>query len=204
MSTSSPPDDVFRRAHPLAAALIERLRSRSHARVLEIGAGRGRNTEALKAAGFSVLSIADDRIDDFAARNAGALIDAVGSFDGALSTHGFLHGGESTIAETIIHAADALRPGAPLYATFASVRDARYGNGIQLAPHTFAPESGDEQGVPHTYFDERALRELLQGFFAIESLREQNVDEIVGAWAHRVRPQGHVHWIAHLRRGGTG
>jgi hypothetical protein len=204
MSTSSPPDDVFRRAHPLAASLIERLRSQSHARVLEIGTGSGRNTDALKAAGFSVLSIADDRIEDFAARNAGALIDAVGSFDGALCTHGFLHGSEATIGATVRHAADALKRGAPLYATFASVRDERYGKGTQLGPHTFAPESGDEQGVPHTYFDEPAVRELLEGFFAIESLREQNVDEIVGAWAHRERPHGHVHWIAQLRRGERG
>jgi hypothetical protein len=48
------------------------------------------------------------------------------------------------------------------------------------------------------------VRELLEGFFAIESLREQNVDEIVGAWAHRERPHGHVHWIAQLRRGERG
>jgi hypothetical protein len=200
MSTASSSENSFRRAHPLALALIERLRDIPHVRVLELGTGSGRNTEALKAAGFSVLGIRDDTIESFASGNAGAMIDTGGSFDGAISTHGLLHGTPATIAAAVAHISDTLKPDAPLFATFASVRDSRYGKGVRLAQHTFASESGDEQGVAHTYFDEPALRELLERFFTMESLQEQNVDGIAGAWAHTEPLRGRVHWIARLRK----
>ncbi|MFZ1017913.1 MAG: hypothetical protein WAN39_08595, partial [Candidatus Cybelea sp.] len=52
--------------HPLAVRLIEHLRAEPAARVLEFASGRGRNTEALRAAGFTVVAV-DDRIAGSAA-----------------------------------------------------------------------------------------------------------------------------------------
>lgn len=101
----------------------------------------------------------------------------------------------------MLHAvADVLQTGAPLYATFASKADARYGRGTRVDEDAFAPDEGDEQGVAHAYFDERALREMLEHEFIVESLEEHNVDDVAGRWAHAEKPQGSVHWFVRARR----
>ncbi|HUA09530.1 MAG TPA: hypothetical protein VMA98_09670, partial [Candidatus Acidoferrales bacterium] len=73
--TSDSPEALSRPPHPLALALIERLRERPGAEVLEVGAGSGRNTPALIAAGLRVGSEP-----------------ARGPYAAALSTHALLHG----------------------------------------------------------------------------------------------------------------
>ena len=72
--TSDSPEAVPRPPHPLALDLIERLRDRPGARVLEIGAGSGRNTRALIGAGLRVQAPPDS-----------------GPYAAALSTHALLH-----------------------------------------------------------------------------------------------------------------
>ncbi|MBV8196925.1 MAG: hypothetical protein JO263_02210 [Candidatus Eremiobacteraeota bacterium] len=55
--------------------------------------------------------------------------------------------------------------------------------------------------MPHVYFDEPRLRALLEPLFEIEALEEQDVDRIVGRWAHQQQPlSGAVHWFAIARR----
>lgn len=176
--------------HPLAAALIERLRSQPAARVLEVGQGRGRNTAALLASNFSVQSI----------RDGAEVPDVESAFDAALSTHALLHGTPSTVEAGVRAIARALKPDAPLYATFASKRDGRFGQGTRVAEDAFTPNDGEERDVPHAYFDESGLRRILEERFVIESLDERSVDEVVGAWAHPQRPHGSVHWFVRARR----
>jgi len=187
MHTPSPHDPNLRRAHPLAAALIEHLKLLPNARVLEIGAGRGRNTAALTAAGLDLCAIADE--------NVHRMSPSPPPFDGALSTHALLHGTTGEIACIVNAIAQALRGGAPLYATFGSTRDARYGKGTRVDAGTFAPQEGDEAGVAHAYFDDPSLRALLESRFAIEAMEERNVDDVAGSWAHSQRPHGTVHWF---------
>ncbi len=178
-------------AHPLADALIERLRGRG-ARVLELGAGSGRNTAALQAAGFDVRAIRDDDVPEIAPGD--------GAFDAALSTHALLHGTPAAIACTVQKTARALKPHAPFYCTFSSKRDARCGRGRRIADDTYAPLSGDEAGVPHAYFDEAGLRAMLQQWYEVESLQEHEVDTIVGRWAHAQPRSGAVHWFLRARK----
>ena len=175
----------LRRAHPLAISLIARLRAIPNARVLEIGAGTGRNTEALRAAGFEIDSIADGA--PMAARDK--------QFDGALTTHALLHGTPGTIAASLEAIASALKPGAPLHATFASTLDSRFGKGRQISKHVFAAEDGDEAGVPHVYFTSEELRSLLNANYDVEAIQETAADDIVGTWAHREPLRGIVHWF---------
>lgn len=191
-SSGSPQSGNFRRPHPLAAALVERLGD-ARACVLDIGSGSGRNTFALRDAGFLVHSVAD--------ADVAALEAEPGRFDAAISTHAFLHGTPASIARLVLQAARALKAGAPLHCTFASKRDARFGVGTRVAEDAYAPEGGDEAGVPHAYFDEQRLRRLIEEYFVVESLGEYNVDDVVGSWAHSQRPSGSVHWflIAHKR-----
>ena len=173
------PDPVSRPPHPLALALIERLRERPGARVLEIGAGSGRNTRALAAAGFRVCELP-----------AGQPCAA------ALSTHALLHGTPGLLTTELAEIARALEARAPFFGTFGSVHDARYGIGTRHEPHVYAALDGDEAGVAHVYFDEPRLRELLSSNFIVESMLEVGVDRIAGDWAHRRAPlHGAVHWF---------
>lgn len=188
MDSTSPHGPELRRAHPLAIALIERLRVYPRARVLELGSGSGRNTAALEAAGFDVCSIPDAKLPSFS---------VPAGFDGAIATHAMLHGTPATVAGMVAATARALKSGGPFYATFASVQDARFGTGTKIDEQTFAPVDGDERGVAHVYFDEARLRVLLERHFTVESLRECSVDDVVGRWAHSQKPHGSVHWFVH-------
>jgi hypothetical protein len=182
--TPDSPEAVPRPPHPLALDLIERLRDRPGAQVLEVGTGSGRNTRALVAAGLRVHTPPDD-----------------GPFAAALSTHALLHGTPASISRALTTIAAALETGAPLYGTFGSTADARYGGGTQLEPYVYAAADGDEVGVAHAYFDESRLRELLARHFNIESMHEVDVDEVAGKWAHQTAPlRGAVHWFVVARR----
>lgn len=172
-------------------ALIGRLKTLPNARVLEIGAGGGRNTAALESAGLTVFAIADERVHGFTVQPP---------FDAALSTHGLLHGARAEIAVLANAIGDALRRGAPLYATFGSTRDARYGKGARIDAGTFAQQDGDEAGVAHAYFDEASLRALLASRFTIEAIEERGVDDVVGSWAHAHELRGAVHWYVRATR----
>lgn len=172
-------------AHPLAIALAQRLRARPETTILEIGAGTGRNTRALVAAGLTVAAIADGNALPAGARRFGA----------ALSTHALLHGTHAEIAQVVAAIVRLLEPRAPLYATFASTLDSRFGTGIRIDDGTFAPPDGPEHGVAHGYFDRTQLLRMLEPTVEIESLEEVNVDDIVGRWAHASRPSGSVHWF---------
>jgi len=185
MNESSADSLKLRRAHPLAISLIARLRAIPHARILEIGSGSGRNTEALEAAGFEVDSIADG--EEIRVRDS--------YYDGALSTHALLHGTPGTVAANLDSIARSLKTGAPLHATFASTRDARFGKGVRISKHVFAAETGDEANVPHVYFTDEELRSLLESRFSVESLQETAADAIIGQWAHREPLHGVMHWF---------
>jgi hypothetical protein len=183
-------------AHPLAVRLVEHLRGGPEIRVLEFACGAGRNTRALRDAGLDVVAI-----DDATAALAAPLAGVPGGFAAALSTHGLLHGTKAIIAGHVSQIAPLLAKNAMLYATFGSVRDARFGLGERIDASTFAPLEGDERGVAHGFFDREQLVALLDPHFAIESLEEHDADEVAGSWAHRDRPlSGAVHWLAVARR----
>jgi protein-L-isoaspartate O-methyltransferase len=200
MPPSSPLEPTpIARAHPLAAALIERLRARPRARVLDYCTGSGRNAAALSAAGFDVSTVADDDADP------GGALAKLGPFAAIVSTHGLLHGTEDDIVNRIAALSASLEEGGALYATFGSVRDARFGRGRRIGPATFAPIDGDERGVAHTYFTREQIERLLLEFHLdIERLEESSADAVAGSWAHRTRPlSGAVHWFAIARRAST-
>jgi hypothetical protein len=177
--TPDSPEPTRRPPHPLTLELIERLRARSGAGLLEVGAGSGRNTRALEAAGFRVFAPPGG-----------------GPYAAALSTHALLHGTPASIGLELATIAAVLEPGAPLFGTFGSTRDARYGTGTLLEAHVYASPEGDERGIAHAYFDRARLRELLAAQWLVESMREVVVDDIVGKWAHATAPlRGSVHWF---------
>lgn len=150
--------------------------------VLDYAAGRKRNTAYLQTQGFDVDAISDSLAPHFRATGR--------RYDGGISTHGLLHGTPETIETAVCEIANALVPHAPFFAAFASLNDPRFGQGAQLGDRTFAPRDGEEQGVPHTFFDERGVRDLLTGSFTIESIEEHAAEHIAGS----------VHWFVRARR----
>lgn len=152
------------------------------AKVIDFAYGSGRNAAFLSRRGFAVTAVPDDGAASFAAPEA--------AFDGAVSTHGLLHGTPAAIRSMLEALAHALKRGAPLYATFASTKDARYGAGRQIEAHTFAADGGEEAGVAHSYFDQARLRELLRGLFEVESMEECAAEHVAGS----------VHWSVRARR----
>jgi len=122
-----------------------------------------------------------------------------GGFAAALSTNALLHGAPADIARILAAIRSRLRPGGLCYATFGSTRDPRFGRGRRIDAATFAPESGAEVGVPHAYFDERRLRDVLGGF-TIDEAREASAAATAGAWAHAPEEAaGIVHWFVKAR-----
>jgi SAM-dependent methyltransferase len=177
--------------HPLAVSLIEHLRGAPEIRVLEFACGAGRNTRALREAGLDVVVI-----DDRTAASEAPLAGLHGTFAAALSTHGLLHGTPEIIERHLSQIARLLGKSGVLYATFGSIRDARFGRGKRIDASTFAPAEGDERGVAHGFFSRDQVRALLDPYFTIESLEEHDADEIAGSWAHRELPlSGAVHWF---------
>ncbi len=198
-------------AHVLARALATRIALKSDAahapRVLVLGIGSGRNLPPLLAAGLHVDAVDDDaeRVRILTARFAPdarvrvAHASYAGPFgaayDGALSTHAFLHGDERAARAALAATRRALRTGAPLCATFGSTIDPRYGSGRRIDGATFAPLVGPETGIPHVYFDESRLRAILEDF-TIESIEETRAAEHVGTWAHDPGDAATiVHWF---------
>jgi hypothetical protein len=176
----------------LAQRLIERLQGSGEGPVLDFGSGSGRNGEALRHAGLTVVAIGDDALS-----SPQALAPLTQRCAAALSTHGLLHGIPPAIAGRVGAVARCLKAGGLLYATLGSTRDARFGCGERIDDCTFAPADGDERGVAHAYFDRDRVCAILQPYFEIESLTESSVDRVAGAWAHRERPlTGAVHWFA--------
>ena len=177
--------------HPLAQRLIERLQARSGALVLDFATGSGRNARALAEAGFAVVCVSDAE-----AASDDPLRGVQGPFAATLSTHGLLHGTAEAIQSRLTTIAERLDRGGLLYASLGSSADARFGQGRRIDERTFAPLDGDERGVPHAFFDEHALRALLEADFTLESLEHRAVDDVAGSWAHRERPlRGAAHWF---------
>lgn len=183
---------TFAEAHPLAQRLFESLEPGAGP-VLVIGDGSGRNSRALRAAGALVEAIPDDKpYTQLPART--------GAFAGALSTHAYLHGVASKVRQGIAELARVLQRGAPIFLTFGSIQDVRYGFGDRLDDRTFAPGEGPERGVPHAYFDRDGVLEMMRPF-TIVSVEEVVVDDIVGKWAHlESEPPGKVHWFVEARK----
>lgn len=180
-------------AHPLAERLIAAAAERPlDGPVIEVGTGSGRNTRVLVEARIPVTGIPDNTPYT-------QLEYPRETFGAALSTHAYLHGTSAKVRAGIGELRRVLQPDAFAYITLGSLRDARYGLGMPLDERSFAPGAGDEVGIPHAYFDRDGVTEVMAGY-AVESLDEVEVDEIVGRWAHEDDVGGLVHWFVVARR----
>jgi hypothetical protein len=103
------------------------------------------------------------------------------------------------VALIVAELARVLAPTGQLLAALASQRDIRFGRGTQLADDCFAPDEGDEIGVPHLFVTEKRLHELFEPAFVLTHYAEYDVAKIVGKWAH-ADATGHRHWFIRAQR----
>jgi hypothetical protein len=191
-SSSARGGAIFSGAHPLARRLADRL---GHERgpIIVVGDGSGRNSRALRSAGYAVSAVPDSV--PYTQLPAPAK-----HFAGALASHAYLHGTSPKIKSGIAELARVLRSGAPVFLTLGSIDDVRYGFGERLDAHSYAPGDGPETGIPHAFFDRDGALEVLRPLTVI-SLETTNVDDIVGKWAHLDdEPPGKVHWFVEARK----
>lgn len=74
------------------------------------------------------------------------------------------HGTREEFAARIQHVHNLLRPGGLFFLTCHSRRDQKYGEGWQVAPHTFLSPNSITPGDMHYFTDEADLRDLLKDF----------------------------------------
>ncbi len=181
--------------HPLTGRLLALAGERPlTGPVIEVGTGSGRNARALVDAGVPLVSVPDDVLYT-------QLPGGRETYGAALSTHAYLHGTSAKVRAGFGELRRVLLPGAPVFVTLGSFRDARYGLGEPFDERSFAPGEGDEAGIPHAYFDRDGVTELLHGLFRVDEAEEVEVDDIVGRWAHAQDDvAGRVHWFVRATR----
>jgi ubiquinone/menaquinone biosynthesis C-methylase UbiE len=189
--------------HPLA---IELARKKRGVRALIMGIGNGRNISPFVERDHTISAVDEDatkvasikalhfpRCSSIQTEYAALpLLDR--SYDLLLSTHALQHGTDADVQAALAELARVAAPGARIACVLASTADSRYGKGLQIGPQCFAPASGDEQGVAHSYFTMDQARAMFEAFFRVDSCEEKNADATVGKWAHATA-RGFRHWF---------
>jgi cyclopropane fatty-acyl-phospholipid synthase-like methyltransferase len=174
--------NVLETPEPLALELARVLRP--HARVLDLGCGGGRHLTALAQAGHRTtgldvapkgLEICRERLADQSLRADLVLGDfraplpfPDATFDAVLSVKVVNHATPEEISRVFGEVTRITRPGGRFTGTAISTLDARYGDGREVAEHTFVHDRPPETGVIHHYFTEAALRRLLVGWSLVD------------------------------------
>lgn len=205
--------------HPLALELARMLDQpvASPHQVLVVGTGSGRNLPPFLRSGIAVDALEPDteRADALRIRYAAQAAVRVAeadylhpaalavSYSAALSTHAYLHGRRADVCCALSALAKTLTSPGFIAIALGSIRDPRYGAGLEWEPGVWAPTSGEEHGVPHLFLDENGVRDLLAPSFEIITLREVFAGDLVGRWAHPASvAEDTVHWfvIAHQKK----
>ena len=190
---------------PLVEALVPRIRERDLARVLDVGCGIGRHAMFLAAQGFEVVGIdaSAAALDEARSRAhaAGLTVEyrAAPFYELPFPDHAFgavvawnvIYHGDGSIAQRAIDEIHrVLRPGGLYVGTMLSRRNAGYGKGREVRPHTFVVDdaTGDKTH-PHFYCDAATLLSLHRGFEVLE-LRD------------REQSRGAFHWQFLFERSG--
>jgi tellurite methyltransferase len=150
--------------------------------ILDLGCGIGRHTIYLAESGFKVtaldssptaLAILQQKLTEKGEH--ARLIDSdytqdlfrEGSFDLVLSYNVIYHGYRKSMKETICSVHRWLRPQGLFFFTCPTRQDDKYGNGEEVAPHTFRSLNSVHPGDIHYFADESDILEFTHDYTEI-------------------------------------
>ena len=187
---------------PDVVQFIERLMpSGDTLRVLDLGCGVGRHTLYLAESGFETYGLdgseaglsyvkqaaCDRKLDiHFSHGSMEALPYDSAFFDYVLAFNVIYHGDPTVVSRCVTEIHRVLKPGCFFQGTMLSKRNAKYGQGVEIAPNTFVIPNEDDKDHPHFYCNGLELCQLLSGF-ELQSLRDQ---------VHKKPESWHWHLIA--------
>jgi len=182
----------------------EKMRARDCRSVYDLGCGAGRHSVFLAQQGFTVTAadISATAIEHTRTRLREAGVEAAllrldmlqwpfadAAFDAVVAYNVVYHARRAEIESMLAQIRRILRPRGLLFVTFKSTLDAEYGRGTELAPFTWAPDAGIEQGVAHYYVDEAEAKRLLAEFELLSLVHKQELPVAGGSERHR------AHWV---------
>lgn len=159
--------------------LLEMLDRNIQPDVLDLGCGIGRHSLLFAGAGFNVTAVdyAPDALDvlrqEAAERNLPVtVIEAEytedifpgSSFDAVIAYNVLYHGRRESMKKAIQLAHKYLKPGGVFFFTCPARRDAKFGNGEEVAENTWKSMNGVIPGDTHYFADEADLADLLREF----------------------------------------
>ena len=170
---------IFRDPHPRVVDLLESGSLGVGAKVLDLGCGTGRHLVLGAARGYTVIGIDDSRealrlaSELLLARGLSAvLVESSifcglpfrdGTLDAAVAVQSIHHACLSQIAGTISELTRTLKPGGPLFLSVPTLRN-QSAHFAEIEPNTLVPLEGPEKGLPHHFFTEAELRNMLGSF----------------------------------------
>lgn len=200
-------EEIWTRPSEDVYYLLERWKSNSFLRFLDLGCGLGRHALFFAKHGFSVsgFDLSPEGVDQLN-KNAleqnlqietrvGDMLNlpyADNHFDCLLSYHSLYHTDTNGIRRALSEVARVLRPSGEAYITFNSKLSPSYADpdSIRIDGNTLIKTNGIEANVPHFYVDYDELKSLLSAFEII-SLRL-----IYDYWKENLG----VHFHAHLNK----
>jgi SAM-dependent methyltransferase len=111
------------------------------------------------------------------------------SFDCVISIYVLHHGTLAMVERAFEQIRRLLVPGGTLLAIVQSKEDWKYGSGRLVERDTYLPQTGDEAGLLHHFFDRRGLEDLLQDFSIRRIAPESRDEKLPGGRTIR-----HGHW----------
>jgi SAM-dependent methyltransferase len=190
--------------HRSVIDLLPRLRNENRARVLDLGSGTGRHTVHLSREGFLTVGVDPAprglrraarwlRSESLPVRVLRGQMSYLplkdNSFDCVVSVYVMHHATLSRIRRAFAEVERVLVPGGILLTLIQSAGDWKEGLGMRMEANTFLPDSGDEEGIPHHFFSETEIRELLNEFEILQMKQEKLDDRLPGK-----APVRHRHW----------
>jgi tellurite methyltransferase len=190
-------------------SFTNQMRQANCRRVYDLGCGAGRHSVFLAQQGFEVTAsdISASAIEttgkNLAAAGVGATLRRLdmadwpfddARFDAVIAFNVVYHATRSEVEAVLAQVHRVLAPGGLLFITFKSTLDEQYGQGVELAPFTWAPESGIEEGVAHYYVDAAEAQRLLQDFTLQSMVLRQVLPIPGGSERHR------AHWVVRARK----
>ena len=196
----------WRQPHRTVVAFADVLRPRGAQAVLDLGCGAGRHVIYLTQLGFRVCGTDISETGLGATRawlaaekltahlhlsDMTALPHPDAHFDAVISMYVIYHNPLGNIQRTVAEIERVLRPGGRALLTLISTRGYRYGQGQEIEPDTFLPETGPDTGHPHHFCDEACARALLASFDLTELYLDENEEILADGSSRR-----HSHWVA--------